>query len=70
MAAAPVSKLFSQPVEPMPVETITPLDDCVSLAFAAADEISGRAVRFRADEQVVHGIQGLAVVQRRLGHGH
>lgn len=32
MAAAPVNRLFSQPVEPMPVETITPLDDCVSIA--------------------------------------
>ena len=27
-------------------------------------------MRFRADEQIVHGIHGLAVVQCRLGHGH
>jgi len=29
-AAAPVSRLLSQPLEPRPVETMTPLDDCVS----------------------------------------
>src|SRR5438093_11740972 len=33
MAAAPVSRLFSQPVEPSPVETITPLEEWFSLSL-------------------------------------
>src|SRR3954468_3356831 len=31
IAAAPVSTLLNQPVEPRPVDTITPLEDCVSV---------------------------------------
>ena len=30
-AAAPVSRLFNQPLEPRPVETMIPLEECVSL---------------------------------------
>src|SRR5204862_982583 len=41
-AAAPVSRLFNQPVEPRPVEITTPLDDWVSLA-------APQRIEYRAD---------------------
>lgn len=43
MVAAPVSKLLSQPVEPMPVETITPLDDCASLSSDTELQVLAKA---------------------------
>src|SRR5262245_2459577 len=46
MAAAPVNRPFNQPVDPRPVETITPLEDCVSLA-------SPLRMKYRADACVL-----------------
>ena len=48
----------------MPVETITPLEDCASPAFATADVISSRRMSFFGPiNKSVYGIQRLAVVQ-------
>ena len=38
--------------------------------LADLDHIAGRGVRLRADEEVVHRQQGLAVRELRLGHRH
>ena len=70
IASEPVTMLLNHAVEPSPVETMSPLDDCFSLILADGDFIERRGVGARTDEEVVDRMEHLAVVQRGLRHGH
>jgi hypothetical protein len=50
----PPSTLFIQAVEPRPVDTMTPDDDCSFAPAADLQFVQCRRVRARTDEQVVH----------------
>ena len=47
----------SQPVEPRPVETMMPLDDCRSSLAADGDRVARRNMRSLADEEIVYRVQ-------------
>ena len=59
----------SQPVEPAPVETIIPLDDCGSIPSPTRAIPRGN-VRLATDKEVVERQHPLAIIQADFGQGN